>query len=106
MVVYDSAAIYIDSCASNEAKIAAIDNIINTLMTTAATAAADQNITEYTLNDGQTQIKASYRSVDSIFNSINSFEKLKQMYINRLNGRVVRLVDGKNFTRRRGPYGR
>lgn len=98
MVYFETAGLYIESCTTLRAKITAIDNIISALLTTAANAAANENITEYTLNDGQTIIKSTYRGMKAIQDSINSFEKLKQMYVNRLNGRVMRLVDSKNFT--------
>lgn len=100
MVIYDSEAIYIDSCSSIKEKIVAIDAIIAALFTTAAKAAAGEELTEYWLDDGQTKIKTVRRSSASIETSINSFLRLKNMYINQLNGRIVRLVDGKNFTGR------
>lgn len=96
-VYFDSADIYVDSAATNRAKIVRIDAIITALETSALKAAAKNAIQEYTLNDGQTTIRTAYRNTDEILNSIVAFEKLKHMYVNRLNGRVVRLVDGKNF---------
>ncbi len=97
MVQYTSAAIYIDSQKSMVAKVNAINAIIDALMLTAASAASTDNIEEYWLNDGQTQIKTSYRGTEAVFQSIQAFEKLREIYINRLNGRMVRLVDSKNF---------
>lgn len=101
MVTFDSASIYIDSATSNKAKVVAIDAIIDGLLSTAAKAATDENITEYMLNDGQTIIKSVYRGSEAIYASIAAFERLKQMYMNRINGRMVRLVDSKNFIRNR-----
>jgi hypothetical protein len=98
MVVYDSAAIYIDSCTTLQAKITAIDQIIDALLSVAAKSAAGDNISEYSLNDGQTQIRTVYKGADQVTESIQKFEKLKQLYVNRLNGRAIRLVDAKNFT--------
>lgn len=96
-MLYQSASEYIDSRTSIAAKIAAIDAIISALLTTAATAAADDNINEYWLNDGQTQIKTIYKGAHAIQRSINEFERLRQMYVNRLSGRVTVLMDSKNF---------
>lgn len=96
-VYFDSADIYVDSAADNRAKIVRIDAIITALETSALKAAAKNAIQEYTLNDGQTTIRTAYRNTDEILNSIAAFERLKQMYVNRLNGRMMRLVDGKNF---------
>lgn len=98
MVIYDSAQIYIDSATSLREKVTRIDAIIDGLFTAATKAAGGENISEYSLNDGQTQIRTVYRGIESIKASINSFEALRQMYLNRLNGRVMRLVDSKNFT--------
>lgn len=97
MVVYESAKHYIDSCASLQAKINAIQTIIDALLSTAASAALNDDIEEYWLNDGQTQIKCVYKGVDHIQNSIMKFEQLKQMYANQKGGRMVRLSDSKNF---------
>lgn len=99
MVTYSSAYKYIESCASLRAKITAIDAIIEALEATALKAAGTDNITEYRLNDGQTIIETIYKGADSVFKSIEAFEKMKQRYINKLNGGSgsFRLVDGKNF---------
>jgi hypothetical protein len=100
MALYDSAAIYIDSADTLKDKITRIDAVIDALLTVALKAAANENITEYSLNDGQTQIKTAYRGSDSVMKSIQAFESIKQMYVNRLNGRHIRLMDSKNFTRK------
>ena len=97
-VVFDSAAIFIQTATCLKDKIAKMDAIIEALEATALTAAANDNIEEYQLNDGQVVIKTAYRSVEAIFKSIWAFEKLRQIYVNKLNGRMIRLVDGKNFT--------
>lgn len=101
-VYYDSASIYIDSRTSTRAKVTAINSIIDKLMVLAATAAENPSgpvmIDEYEINDGQSRIRTRYRSFDDIQKSIMSFEKLRQMYINRLNGRVMRAVDSRNMT--------
>lgn len=97
-VIYDSAAGYIESATTIEGRITAIEAIITALLTTAANAAANEYITEYSLDDGQTKIRTAYRGTAAIMASIKSFESLKQYYMNKVNGRVFRLVDGKNFT--------
>lgn len=99
MIIYESEKHYIDSCASLQAKIAAIDVIIAALLSTAAQAATSDDISEYWLNDGQTQIKTINRGSAQIERSILAFERLRMMYVNRLNpgGRILRLVDSKNL---------
>lgn len=99
MVIYDTAAIYIDSATSLQDKITRIDAVIDALFTSALKAAATGNVSEYSLNDGQTQIKTVYRSVAEVKQAITDFEAIKTMYVERLNGRVVRLMDSKSFNR-------
>lgn len=97
-VVYDSAAIYIDSATDLQAKIARMDAIIAALETSALTAAGTANFSEYSLNDGQTIIKTTYRTIEDVQRGILGFERIRQMYINRINGRVFRMVDSKNLS--------
>ena len=66
-------------------------------MNTALESATSDNLTEYMLDDGQTKIKAVYKGTDAVINSINALERTKQLYVNRVNGRTMRLVDGKSF---------
>lgn len=99
MVEYDSAAIYIQSSTDLCDKIAKIDLIIAALEDTALSSAANDNIEEYWLDDGQSKIKTKYKGTDEIFKSIYSFEKMRQIYVNRLNGRVVRMVSSQVLRR-------
>lgn len=105
MIEYSSADIYIDCASDLRGKIARIDAVITALEDAALSAASKSGISEYWLDDGQVKIKTVYRNSVDIANSINTFEQIKQRYINRLNGRKFTLVDGKNFTGR-GYYGR
>jgi hypothetical protein len=105
MVTYNDAGIFLDTCKSLEEKIIAIDLIIDALLLTAAKAAAGDNISEYSLNDGQTIIKTVYKSSASIQQSIKDFESLKVMYQNRLNrSSITKLVASRNI--RFARYGR
>lgn len=97
MVIYDSASIYISSKKNAYEKIKAIDAIIDTLLTTAMTAATTGNVMEYDLDTGQTKIKCMYRSPEEIMQSITTMQAIKEHYVNEINGRSMHLVDGKNF---------
>ncbi len=99
MIIYTKADVYITSKKTLREQLTAIDQVIAALLATAAKAAVNENLTEYILDDGQTKIQCNYRGIDGITRSIQSLEKLKNIYSNQLNGRVIRLVDGKNFTR-------
>lgn len=97
MVRFSSAAIFIDSATKLCDKIVKIDLIIDALLLVAATAAVTDHIEEYSLNDGQTIIRTEYRGTDAVVKSIKAFEMLRELYINKVNGRVFRLVDAKSF---------
>jgi hypothetical protein len=100
MVIYDSAQIYIDSAATLKEKVVRIDAIITALETSALKAAENEDVLSYSLDDGQTKISSNYRSTESVLKSIEAFLRLRNMYINQLNGRVVRLVDGQSLRNR------
>lgn len=97
-VYYDSAAIYIQSRSTLRDKIIAIDKIIDALEAQALISAGTIDVSEYSLDDGQTRIKTMYRSGKDIAESITQFEIIRERYVNRLNGRKFRLLDGRNFT--------
>lgn len=101
MQIYDSAQIYIASATTLREKIVKINAIIDALESTALKAASTDNITEYSLDDGQTKIKTAYRGAAAIEASILAFTRIRNRYINELNGRMVRLVDRKSFNQGR-----
>lgn len=98
-VTYDSASIYINSSTTYADRIVKIDSIIEALLLLATTAAEKEDIQEYWLDSGQTKIKTVYRGMASIMASIQNFEKIKQYYINKINGHSFRLIDSSNFRR-------
>jgi|SRR5690242_1841532 len=102
MLYFETASQYLDTKATLEAKLAAINEIQAALLVAATKSATQGHIDEYMLNDGQTIIKTKYRNTEQIMNSYDSMEVIKQRVLASLNGtRVVRLMDSKNFP----PYG-
>lgn len=97
MPIFDSCGLYIQSKTTLKAQIAAMDQIILALNAAILRAATGEDVTEYQLNDGQTIIKQINRGVNAMTKSLMAIESLRQLYINRFNGRVFRLVDSKNF---------
>lgn len=97
MNVYETAGLYITAAATLEERITRIDSVIDALLVVMVDSAGTAKFSEYTLNDGQTQIRAAYRDQQAITAQINALETLKNKYLNQLNGRVVRLVDSKDF---------
>ena len=96
-MIYESEKMYIKSKKTATERIAAIDQIISVMQDAILDVSGDPHISEYQLNDGQTQIKAVYRDMASIVSGIYALERLKQMYVNQLSGRVIRLVNSRNF---------
>lgn len=98
MVTFDSAGLYVLSKKGIRAQIAAIDEIIAALLITALDSAGKDGVTEYSLNDGQVQIRTVNRGAKGIQESILAFRRLKNDLISEYNGgRMTRLVDSKAF---------
>ena len=93
MAEYESGYAYIETANSLKQKVACIDDVINGLLNSALKAVENEDISEYWLDDGQTKIKTVYRSAEEVMKSIRGFERVKQMYLNRINGHSVQLID-------------
>lgn len=89
------------SDASLKLKIAEVDALINELMIAAMKSVQSGNHAEYELDTGQTRTKVRYTSVASVATAIEDYEKLRQLYVNKLNRTtgMTRLMDEKNFRR-------
>lgn len=103
MVTYDSEAIYVNSGLTGLSRREAlrlrairIEAIQDALLTTALDAAS-KGADEYQLNTGQSVIKLKRRTPEQLQKAWQDFEVIRQQIVNQLNGRMVRLVDGKNF---------
>lgn len=94
---YDSEAIYVNSKTTALARIAAIDVIIEGLLTSAINSVGNADIQNYQLNDGQTEIKMMYKSLDQITKAIKDWRMIQDLYAGDINNRVVRMVDAKNL---------
>jgi len=99
MAIFESLFAYIENETTLRARITAIDAAILVLETSVLKAVGNGDISEYSINDGQTVIRTVYRNAKEVIESIQSLEAVRQMYINRLYGRSVRLVDSKSFKR-------
>jgi hypothetical protein len=99
-IYFSSTRQYILSCNSIADKIIAIDKVIEALflLMLEPEVIEKQYISEYSLDDGQTKIRAVYRGVDGITKTIASLNKMRIYYVNQQTGRRFRMVDGKNFT--------
>lgn len=93
-ISFGSPSLFIDDAQDMQDRITRICLIQDALLDAATKAALGEDVSEYWLNDGQTQIKSVSRSVAEITKSYNDLEVLRQMYLNRLNGHSVVLKDG------------
>ena len=84
-----------------QSKIQAIDILIDKMFIacTESIDGAGVGIGQYSLDDGQVKINTTYRSVEQVKAGIDSLEQLKQMYVNRLRGRVGVLRNENTFRR-------
>ena len=104
MSFFASETIYLDGIDDMLGKVKRIDAIIVALLTLAEGSAGKDDVVEYMLDDGQTKIRTQFRGMSSILKAIQDYEKLRQMYLNRLNGRIFRLVDSQSVITRNGHH--
>ena len=96
---YNSISLYLETKVSLLDRINAIDKLIDAMILSVADSVVTANIAEYNLDDGQVKVKTAYRNPMDVQNGILSLEKIKQIYVNRLNGRVFCLRDENAFRR-------
>jgi hypothetical protein len=93
---------FILSFTTVQGRVDAINLIIDALYAQMSNLANQgEPINEYTLSDGQTHIKANYKTLAQITDAISSMELRRNKLINNYQGRTTRAVDIKNFIGRR-----
>jgi len=80
-------------------RIAEVDAIIDVLYTTAITSVTNGSVMEYDVDTGQNTQRVKYSTMAQVTNAIKDYEKIRQMYVNKLSPNVTRLTDAKNFLR-------
>jgi len=85
---------YIESRSSLKDKILAYDTIISGMESAYLEAVSSGHLSAYEMNDGQMRVKAEYRNISDMNNAMIGLQKLRQMYINRYNGRITVLRGG------------
>ena len=90
---------YLESKTTLQARIIAIDALIDSMILRVGEVVNGMNVSveEYQMDDGQMKIRTRYRNVKDVEDGVASLEKMKQMYVNRLNGRVFNLRDSRSF---------
>ena len=85
--------LYIESATNLENRLTRICQIIEGLEAQQLIMAqgTTQDISEYSLNDGQVTIRTVYKSLSEITTALTFYERTKQKLLNQLNGRVIAL---------------
>lgn len=102
-VIYLSIDADLESCTSLRAKIVKIDAIIDSLLNTALKSVAKGDKVEYLIDTGQSKQKVVYSSITTITAAIREYESIRELYEDKLNGRIAnqyRNVDQRNLRRR------
>ncbi len=79
--------IYIESATTLETRLTRIEAIIEALELRAVASIANEDVEEYSVDDGQIKIKTLYRGSEKIAKAIQAYEVVKQRILNKLNGR-------------------
>lgn len=80
---------YIQSRSSLDAKIAAIEALIDAMLLNTIDTIDDSGTMAYTMDDGQMKVTTQYRSTTDITNGIRSLERLKNVYVSRRDGSIT-----------------
>jgi inhibitor of KinA sporulation pathway (predicted exonuclease) len=99
-VIFESVADYLGSCKTLDARIAALNALIDKMLITSVAAAESGHLEEYWFDDGHVKIRSKYRNVAQMEAAITGFQRLLDLYTNRKTGRHTRLMDQSNFTGR------
>ena len=80
---------------SDKERLDAIDQLIEMTILKQLDAVTnnDPSISEYQFEDGQVKIRTAYRTSNDFKIALASLETIRQIYVNRLKGRVMNLVD-------------
>ena len=75
-------------------KIATYDLLIESMEKTLMVGIESGHLLQWELDDGQMKCRSQYRNVKDLTDAMNGLIKLRQYYINKANGRSIRLVGG------------
>ena len=80
---------YIQSKTSLNAKIIAIEELIDAMLLSTVESIENSGTASYSMDDGQMKVMTQYRSVTEVMAGVKALEKILQMYINRRNGNIT-----------------
>lgn len=96
-MIYCTTKEYIQSKESLDAKITAIEALIDAMLLNAVDTVDDSGTMSYSMDDGQMKVTTQYRSAEDITKGILSLEKLLHIYINRRDGHISVLRGRLNY---------
>jgi len=75
-------------------KIATYDLLIESFEKAMLEATISGHLLQYEMDDGQMKVRVQYRNMKDMTSAMNGLIKLRQDYVNKANGRSIRLVGG------------
>lgn len=88
---------YIQSKCSLDAKIIAIEALIDAMILSSLEYVENGGTMSYSMDDGQMKVSTQYRSVKEIGDGIKALERTLQIYVNRRNGNLTVLRSRLNY---------
>lgn len=85
---------YVSEQTTIQAKITALNNVIDKLELSMLDVADSAAYKDYWMKDGQMEVRATYNSIDDVVKQIEKLTKLKVYYQNKLTGRISILRSG------------
>lgn len=91
---YTSISAYFEDKSKLIGKIATYDLLIESMEKTLMAGIESGHLLQWELDDGQVKVRSMYRNVKDLTEAMNGLIKMRQYYINKANGRSIRLVGG------------
>lgn len=85
---------YIECKSKLIGKVATYDILIESMESALLEATVSGHLSEYEMDDSMMRVRTRYRSINDMQNALNGLRRIRQDYINKINGRVTRLVGG------------
>lgn len=103
--IFQDCVTYIESATSIKqrmARVLATKTALENQRLAMAMSGSKSQVSEYSLDDGQTKIRTVYRSMEELTKAIAGLDMELVTLQNRVNGRMTKLMDENNFNFRRG----
>lgn len=91
---YTSISTYFECKSKLIGKIATYDLLIEAFEKAMMEGATSGHLLQYEMDDGQMKVRVQYRNMRDMTEAMNGLIKMRQYYINKANGRSIRLVGG------------